>query len=211
MEKSLSIFSPASRTAMNSAWAKSGVKPEEVYRILRIGQPGEEAMATSTSFRQWLWYIEKYRVKMGDDAITDLQIGTMLNKKVPYLDQVTLFQSVKEQLLKQDSNLIVTMLAENLQCNAFQRLIDMNATPARFEMMIDTPLSLLKKEDIRYRAVETFTLYFAAAKGGDAALKQVKMLLKNNDLKAAVDAAAGFTNWFLNFSEKMWRATPTET
>ncbi|KAF1788553.1 hypothetical protein GQ600_23180 [Phytophthora cactorum] len=83
-----------------------------------------------------------------------------------------------------------------MQIQVFQELYK-HTSPNAFRRIWMGP-SVLSKSDPMYGALEEYTLWYAAHRGGKDTLVRVKSLLAKDDIYAALDAAGKF-----NFNDAM--------
>ncbi|KAG1696603.1 hypothetical protein DVH05_022601 [Phytophthora capsici] len=138
---------------------------------------------------QWLRYTKLFRDQTPSHAFSGVQTVKFLQKERPLQSDwnfATLFQTLKEvpDLKRQ---------AENMQTYLFRQWVKDDFNPKVVAQMLAIPIPvnvvLLPKSDPRHLAWESFTLYFAKHKGGEAVLKKVKTAFANENPRAALAAA----------------------
>ncbi|KAG6958827.1 hypothetical protein JG687_00009154 [Phytophthora cactorum] len=159
---------------MNEAWLKFRESPKEIHSFLHTNG------LQDTNLIQWLRYIKMYRAKFGPSSFSVFQTYDLLLEHFSFASLAELLQSIKEipDLEK---------LAKSMQIQVFQELYK-HTSPNAFRRIWMGP-SVLSKSDPMYDALEEYTLWYAAHRGGNDTLVRVKSLLAKDDIYAALDAA----------------------
>ncbi|GMF46870.1 unnamed protein product [Phytophthora fragariaefolia] len=180
--------SPHSRKLLNEPWLKSRESPENVFNMLHLsGARLNGDLKESSKLLQWFRYTELYRSSMGSHSFTDFEAYQFLRSVFQNgkIDLSLLFQS-----LKQTSGL--EKLGDNMQTFLFQSWIrNDNFTPKYVKSQLALPWGTaifeLRKDDVMYRTLEEYTIFYAEKRGGHDAIRAVRTLFtedKPNDALA---------------------------
>ncbi|EGZ20951.1 hypothetical protein PHYSODRAFT_298878 [Phytophthora sojae] len=138
-------------------------------------------------FLQWLRFIEKYKVKVGESSYSDRHALNFLLEARPLTPEVNLAAFFQSLQTVPD----LKRLGNSLERNLFQRwMTTVDSKPKDVARLLNIGQSVpkLSKSDLRYKILEAYTLQFAE-KSGKETLEKVKELLVANDLNAALTAA----------------------
>ncbi|POM69177.1 Secreted RxLR effector peptide protein [Phytophthora palmivora] len=185
MQKYMILSSASSHRLMNDVWLKSRETPKEVFNILGLRNVELE---NNPLFIQWLRYTQLYR---SNTAFSDLQALTFLKE-----EQTLLGARLGVILQSMKGIPDINHLAQSMQTHLFRIWInDAHIKPQGFGYLLAIPyhdwryILNLPKFDHKYATLEAYTLQYAADRGGEHALNEVRGLFANNHREAALVAA----------------------
>ncbi|KAE8959998.1 hypothetical protein PR003_g22398 [Phytophthora rubi] len=178
--------SAASRELLNAAWLQSRETPENVYKMLHLERARLNVgkLEENSKFLQWFKYTEMYWPPAERDVRT-------FNFLVEKYGKTNFHLAPLLQSLKQTSNL--DNLGDNLQNFLFMTWLDKNFTPKFVQSQLALPwgttIFKLPKNDVLYRALEEYTIYYTARRGKEDVQKIVNGLFANDMPDEALAAA----------------------
>ncbi|EGZ21194.1 hypothetical protein PHYSODRAFT_299032 [Phytophthora sojae] len=202
----VSKISPSAQKVANKLWLKSQTDPTLVFNMLHLGEAsvkldenprfllwlnyvdtGQDKLKDNSKFLQWFQYSKTYWSTVSRDP-SDLQtFNSLLNKyKYSEIELVRLFQALKQRPE-------LATLGDNLPTFLFKKWLDKKFTPRYVGKQLALPwgttIFALEKDHIFYRALEEYTIYYTARRGGEELLKTVRGLFASNKPDEALDAA----------------------
>ncbi|KAG6611490.1 pleiotropic drug resistance protein ABC superfamily [Phytophthora cinnamomi] len=181
------LIVPNKRTSTSQAWLKSGDTPEEVFNILLLQETKIKPfkLEDNSRFLPWFKYTEMYH---RTSAEGDLQTYNFLRSRyaTSEFELAPLFQSLK-QMPGMDA------LGENLQSFLFLSWMKKGFKPKFVQSQLSLPLQTtifeLPKDHVLYRALEEYTIFYTASRGGEQVLKTVRGLFADNKPYEALTTA----------------------
>ncbi|KAE9291519.1 hypothetical protein PR003_g25011 [Phytophthora rubi] len=186
MERFLFESSVPSHKLLIKAWLKSGQTPADTFYILNLRDARFEG---NQKFLQWLRFTEEYKASVRGGKHSDLRTYNFLMRERPL--ELDLYFATLFQWVRQTPDL--KKVGENLQTYLFQSWVSRGSSPKSIGSLLAIPdgnyVLMLPKDDARYKALEAYTIYYAAERSGQTAKKAVTDLFAMDKRVEALAAA----------------------
>lgn len=133
---------------MNEVWLSSGETLQRVF--FQYSTAWEKRLADSAMFLQWLRFIEKYKVKVGESSYSDRHALNFLLEARPLTPEVNLAAFFQSLQTVPD----LKRLGNSLERNLFQRwMTTVDSKPKDVARLLNIGQSVpkLSKSDLRYK------------------------------------------------------------
>ncbi|EGZ21213.1 hypothetical protein PHYSODRAFT_285572 [Phytophthora sojae] len=178
--------SASSRKLLNEAWLKSRETPQSVFKILRLDRARlpVDKLPDNSKFLLWFKYCEMHWPAGERDLRTFKFLQSYYDDSEMHI--ALLFQAVQQRPELGD-------LGDNLQSFLFKKWVDKKFTPgfvrSKLALPWGTAIFKLDKDNVFYRALEEYTVYYTAIWGDQKVLKTVRGLFANDEPYEALAVA----------------------